>query len=148
MDDREENRSKALEAAMEKRVEMKAAVSHVETAAAAPSRQSGWQDDLLEALEELRVALDQHVAEVEAPDGLLAELTEAAPRLANQIARVQGEHPALCLEMDKTIGFAKENSDAEQVRRRVLETLMAVVRHRQKGADLVYEGYTVELGGG
>ena len=140
--------SDALAAAKRRRVEMKSAVSQVETAAAAPSGSPGWTDQLLRELDDLRIALEQHIEEVEGHDGLLEELLMFAPRLANKINSIQGEHPELVEQIDRTIEVVKTADEPELARVDVLETLAAVARHRQRGADLVYEGYSVDIGGG
>lgn len=143
-----EERSEALKAATARRIELKSAVSNVEFAAASPSAVPSWRDDIVRELDDLRIALDQHVTEVEGPEGLLAELSEAAPRLINKIDRVRDEHPGLCRQCGNTIELAKQNSGVSELRSSVLELLVAIARHRQNGADLVYEGYHVDIGGG
>lgn len=147
MTDQNEELSDALRVAAAKRHELKFALSQVEVAAASPFGESGWRARLLDELENLRVALSEHVEEVEAQDGLLAEMTIQAPRLANQIAHVRDEHPELCRQVAQTITSVKLSSDVDELRTEVLETLTALARHRQKGADLVYESYSVDIGG-
>lgn len=141
-------RSDALIAATARRVELKDAISRVERVAAAPSGVPTWRADLVEELDVLRLALDQHVEEVEGEEGLLAELTAAAPRLVNKIDRIRDEHPALCRNARDTIETIRNSDDVEAARSAVLSLLVDVARHRQKGADLVYEGYSVDIGGG
>jgi chromosome segregation ATPase len=144
----EEQRTEALEAAAEKRIELKHALSGAETAAAAPLSSPDWSETLLAALRELQEALYQHVEEVEAEDGLLTELTQTAPRLVNQISRIKDEHPVLCRQVAEAIGRLEGQAAATgTIRDEVTDLLMAVVRHRQRGADLVYEGYHVDIGG-
>lgn len=144
-----DDNSEALQAAARKRLALKEAVSRVETAAASASAEPNWRSQLLARLEELDDALDRHVAEVEAADGLLAELTCVAPRLIGRIDEIKAEHPVLCHQAAQTLTVvADELSEADAVRSAVLELLTAVARHRQRGADLVYEGYDVDLGGG
>lgn len=147
MPDQNEPQSDALQAAAAKRVELKEALSRVEAAAASPSADAGWRPRLMRELEYLRAALLEHVDEVEAEDGLLAEMIVQAPRLANQIASVRDEHPDLCSQVDQTIIDVRDSDDVIDLRTGVLETLTAVARHRQRGADLVYEGYQVDIGG-
>ena len=148
MADQEPVRSEALQAASAKRVELKLALSKAETALAAPSADPRWVERLLDGLRTLQTAFYQHVEEVEAPDGLLAELTSTSPRLANQITSVRDEHPVLCGQIAETIGRIESGSCAvDTLRAEATEILMAVVRHRQRGADLVYEGYNVDIGG-
>jgi hypothetical protein len=140
--------TEALRAASERRIQLKVAVTNVERAAAAPSARGGWRDDLIVELEDLRIALDQHVHEVEGESGLLAELTQFAPRLVNKIDRVRDEHPALETQVAEAILSVKESESPDETRSTVLEALVSIARHRQKGADLVYEVYSVDIGGG
>jgi hypothetical protein len=46
------------------------------------------------------------------------------------------------------ISQTKSEDAVDAIRAEVLELLLAVSRHRQRGADLVYEGYNVDIGGG
>lgn len=143
-----DEQSEALAAATERRVELKDAISAVERAAASPSAMPSWRDYVLRELETLRLALDRHVSEVEGDDGLLAELTTEVPRLAHKIDQVRDEHPGLVRMVDETIILFNESDDTEAIRGSILETLFAIVRHRQRGADLVFDGYNVDIGGG
>lgn len=142
-----DNDSEALRGAARKRIELKEAVSRVETAAASASSVPDWRAGLLEQLEGLKDALSRHVTEVEAPDGLLAELAMAAPRLTARIEQTRAEHPVLCHQTNEVIARSRESA-VDEVRGMVLDLLVAVARHRQHGADLVYEVYEVDLGGG
>jgi len=138
----------ALEAARQRRVELKEAISSVEIAASAPIGGPNWRSNLQTELESLRIALEQHVKEVEGAEGLLAQLRDDAPRLINKIDRVRDEHPELTQQVADAIASAKGSSGAEDLRSQVLAVLVSIVRHRQRGADLVYEGYHVDIGGG
>lgn len=140
--------SEALRDAARKRLELKDAVSRVEAAAASAAAEPGWRDQLISRLEELSGALDRHVAEVEAADGLLAELACLAPRLMSRINETRDEHPVLCRQTTEAIEAIAAGLAVPEARGTVLELLLAVARHRQRGADLVYEGYEVDLGGG
>lgn len=141
-------KSEALVAATERRVELKDAVSSLERAISSPSAMPSWRDYVGGELEALREALDRHIDEVEGTDGLLAELTVEVPRLAPKIKMVRDEHPMLSDMVDNTIRVFKDSDDSEAIRTSILETLSAVVRHRQRGADLVFDGYNVDIGGG
>lgn len=143
-----EQPSPALSAAGERRVELKEAVSKTERAAAAPTAMPSWRDYVMRELEGLRIALDQHVEEVEGDDGLFAELSEMSPRLIHKIHSVRDEHPALCEGVRQAIELAKGDTPADAVRQEVVEVLFQIVRHRQHGADLVFDGYNVDIGGG
>ena len=103
---------------------------------------------MLRELEGLRIALDQHVEEVEGTDGLFAELTELSPRLIHKIHAVRDEHPELCQGVGDAIELANSDAPSAAVRQAVLDVLFLIVRHRQHGADLVFDGYNVDIGGG
>jgi hypothetical protein len=147
MTDSHHGRSEAVRAAAHRRVELKQALSQVEIAAASPSGDPAWRDRLLAQLQSLRIAVLQHIEEVEDESGLLAELLDLAPRLANKIALVRDEHPELCDLVADAITETETSADVEAIRAKVLLALNAIARHRQKGADLVYEGYEVDIGG-
>lgn len=141
------DQTQALQAAAVRRFELKEALSRVELAAAAPSAEEGWRTRLAKELEGLRAALLDHIAEVEADDGLLEEMLALAPRLANQIGSVRDEHPDLCRQVDEIILDVRGNEDVIDLRSGVLDALTAVARHRQRGSDLVYDGYNIDIGG-
>lgn len=147
MTDQQKDQTRALQAAAQKRVDLKEALSQVENAAASPSAVEGWRNHLLAELEKLRQALLDHVDEVEADDGLLKEMLTQAPRLANRIESVRNEHPDLCRQLDQTILDVRGDTAVVDLRAGVLDTLTAIARHRQRGSDLVYEGYHVDIGG-
>ena len=147
MTDRNKDQTEALQAAASRRSELKDALSKVEVAAASPSARDGWRTRLLEELEELRAALLDHVAEVEAADGLLEEMLAQVPRLANQIGIVRDEHPDLCRQVDQVILDVRDSEDVIDLRSGVLDALTAIARHRQRGSDLVYDGYNIDIGG-
>ncbi len=140
--------SKALALAGEHRVKLKEAVSNLELATSSPIAKVGWRDLVRGELYVLQRALDDHVKVVEAPDGLFVELTHLAPRLAHKIKQVRDEHPVLTHQVTETITLAEQSDDHGEVRDATLATLIAIVRHRQNGADLVFDGYNVDLGRG
>jgi predicted NBD/HSP70 family sugar kinase len=135
-----------LGAARQRRIELKQAMSATEIAAAAAAGDPTWRGDLRAALDDLRRSWDHHVEEVEGPDGLLPELVGKAPRLAPKVARLDDEHSELRTRIDETIGHLDAGEVAD-LRAEVLDVLVAIARHRQLGADLVYDAYHVDIGG-
>lgn len=140
--------SDALASARVRRATLKLALSDVEIAAASPSGEPGWRRELGAALERLRHAFDDHVHDVEDPGGLFDALMEDAPHLAHQIATVRDEHPPLCRQIEDAIDAVESGPTPRAVRNTVLAALSGVARHRQHGADLVYNAYTVDIGTG
>jgi predicted metal-dependent hydrolase len=138
--------SDAVRAAKRRRIELKRAMSDVEVAAAAPAPHANWRDTLLESLEQLKSALEQHAEEVESTGGLLDEIVEKAPRLHRRVVRQRQEHVVLVDQTLATIMATRRGRDASEVRAEVLEALIAIARHRQRGSDLVYDAYTIDIG--
>jgi hypothetical protein len=107
-----------------------------------------------DALQGLRRAFDDHVAEVEADGGLLPQVRRDAPRLVNEVQRTVDEHVAITAEIDAAGALVhacegdRGGSEVEAVRDAVTDLLRSISRHRQRGADLVYEAYSVDIGGG
>jgi hypothetical protein len=135
-----------LGAARQRRVELKQAMSAAEIAAAGAAGDPTWRDDLRVALTDLRLAWDGHVGEVEGPEGLLPELVAKAPRLSSKVGRLGEEHAELRERIDEALVHLG-SADVADVRAELLDVLVAIARHRQAGADLVYEAYNVDIGG-
>ncbi|HEB88155.1 MAG TPA: YbaK/EbsC family protein, partial [Deltaproteobacteria bacterium] len=62
-----------------------------------------WRKRLHRALTRLARATDEHVAETEAPTGLLSEIVSEAPRLWRQVEGLKAEHATLVGECDRLI---------------------------------------------
>ncbi|NNF55097.1 MAG: hypothetical protein HKN03_11730 [Acidimicrobiales bacterium] len=138
----------ALDAARRRRGAMKDAISRTEAAASSPTADPGWRRTVLAELQNLQLALSAHVDEVEGDDGLLNQLCNDAPRLVNKIQNMRNEHPQLTRDLAQVIAETEGDTEPATVRTHVLEVLLALVHHRQQGSDLVYEGYSVDIGGG
>ncbi|MEA1903613.1 MAG: hypothetical protein U9N56_08820 [Actinomycetota bacterium] len=142
-----------VEEARARRHSLQAAMSDLESAVASPSGADGWYEGVSIALDEMRKALAEHVAVTEGPGGLLEEILAEAPRLATEIALTKSEHEELAVTLDKADLTAKgalemEAPDSEPVRRRVMLFLSRLSLHRQRGADLVYDAYNVDIATG
>jgi hypothetical protein len=121
-------------------------LSELEDRLAAAAASAGWRDDVISAYQQLRDAFLAHVEEVEGPDGILVDLVEAAPRVANTVALLEAEHVTITERMDALIDKVPTHPPAE-IREESLELMRALVLHRQRGSDLVYEAYSTDLGG-
>lgn len=137
----------------ERREALLGAAASVEAALAAPASDPRWRDRLGERLATLHTTLDEHVTAAEADDGILAQVRDEAPRLSNQVDRLAAEHGTITDATERLIdrleGAPTDQvaGEAESVREQAVELLAAIVRHRQLGADLLYEAYNVDVGG-
>jgi hypothetical protein len=137
-----------LEQVRQGRAGLRTALGHVEQAlaGAAGGRWAMWSAQLAEELDELSVALEQHIAITEAPDGLLADIVVAAPRLAKRVDRARDDHVLLCELLEQARASLSGGAGAiDDVRDRVVELLTGLVRHRHLGAELVYDAYNVDI---
>jgi hypothetical protein len=142
----------ALEAAARRRRELREALVTFEDALASPIRdREAWRLEVIDALEGLRRAFGIHVTETEGPNGLYAEMEEIASHVAAKARRLREEHPTIAAalaEAGKRLDEPLPDDAAVHALRDDLQRLMGrIVRHRQYGADLVWEAYAVDIGG-
>jgi len=127
--------------------------SALEAALSAPVASSGWPERLGNAVTALRATFDEHVTETEGSGGTIEQLRERAPRLSDRIDLLVEQHVTIPADaerlMDRLDHLRAERTADENaaVREQALELLTAIVRHRQLGADLLYEAYDVDVGG-
>jgi hypothetical protein len=145
-----------LEAVRERRAGLRTAMNNLERAVASPGpgRVDEWVVGVRDALESLRDVVDRHIFATEAPGGFLDEMVEEEPRLANGAQRLREEHgeivdmiSAASARLRSRPSFATDEW-VDAMRDRLLALLGVLARHRQRGADLVYEAYDVDIGGG
>jgi hypothetical protein len=122
-----------------------------EAAVAGPSSWQGWLREVDVSLAELRQALDEHIVEVEGPDGLLSGIMLSTPRLGSEVEILRGEHRELMSAVVRaeeiSRAFATDPShDPLRLRRAVTTLLGRLTLHRQRGSDLVFEAYNVDIG--
>lgn len=152
----EEPDADALERARGPREDLKAAMSALESAIAAPAAagQERWALRVHDALVDLGAAFERHIAVTESPGGLLERIQRAAPRLACHVDRLAEEHRELrelvtnLLDAACAAAATTERDAPRQVREQAQELLRLLSQHRQAGADLVYEAYQVDIGAG
>jgi chromosome segregation ATPase len=138
----------SLTGAARRRNELEEALQSVEKAAAAPAAHKTWGQDLVSNVRQLQSALNHHIAEVEAPRGLLEQVVEKAPRLQRAVESSRNHHAVLAHAIADLIDLIQSGeAAAADIRVDVIEILNDFARHRQDGADLIYEAYDVDIGG-
>jgi hypothetical protein len=127
---------------------LRAAMHHLEDSAAAPlaGRGDAWRAQLDLGLAEIRTAWARHVAVTEAPDGLFEQIRTDAPQLSPRIQQLHREHE----DVQGALASITDDDppDPEEARELVIDLVARLVRHRQHGADVIYEAYSVDVGGG
>jgi hypothetical protein len=141
-----------LEELRRHRAELRDSMSALEQALAAPvpGRAEAWAERVHVALVELSADLREQIEMTEGADSLYRAVLTTAPRLSFAVTRLSGEHAALTTLVDDLLTCVTEPAvDGREDRVRELGTTLIgrLIRHRQRGADLVYEAYTADIGG-
>ena len=128
---------------------------HLEEAISSPAsgRIPQWTAQVVKEMHEIRDAFDQHIMVTEKPDGLYEEILQHAPRLQNGVSRLKDEHPEISRGIDEMIARLEATEvgsvqwPLDDARDDLQRFIGRVIRHRQRGADLVWEAYNVDIGG-
>ena len=141
-----------LESLRRHRAELRESMGALEQALAAPAAdlRGFWAERVNVALVELSADIREHIAITEGPDGLYPGVLTTAPRLSNSVAGLTREHveiKAMSDDLLTRMGEPVASTDVEEVRDLAIALLAKLARHRQRGADLVYEAYQTDIGG-
>jgi hypothetical protein len=141
-----------LESLRLRRAELRESMGALEQALAGPAadRMVVWAGRVHVALVELSADFRQHIDITEGPDGLYPGVIATAPRLSNSVASLTHEHIAIKAMADRLLTRMSEpvaSTDVDDVRELATALLAKLSRHRQRGADLVYEAYQTDIGG-
>jgi len=137
-----------------RRADLHHALVGVERTISSPAvgRENDWTKDVALALRDLREALIEHIEVTEREAGLYDEICQRAPRLSNKIEHLRDEHPDMRETTTALIDRLESDGVGEawpltHARDELQRLLGRVVRHRQLGADLVWEAYNLDIGG-
>ena len=140
-----------LEELRRHRAELRESMGALEGALAAPATadQARWAQRVHVSLVELSGDFRQHIDITEAPDGLYSDLLKTSPRLSDAVAGLIREHVLISSQVDNLLSEVTEPDveDVDKVRDMGTALLGRLVRHRQRGSDLVYEAYELDIGG-
>ena len=153
-EDTEQEVTPTWEEAVRRRADLYQAIRGLERAAARPAvaREEQWVKGVIEALEELEGEIIDHIEVTERHDGLYAEIVEAAPRLSRKVQLLRDEHPEMqeatsSLRARLTTARVSDAGSVDEARDEIQHVLGRLVKHRQLGADLVWEAYSRDIGG-
>jgi hypothetical protein len=141
-----------LEELRRHRAELRESMSALEDALAAPATadQARWAQRVHVALVELSGDLRDHIDVTEGPNGLYRDLLKSSPRLSDAVASLTREHVLICGQVDNLLARVTAPDvieDVDRVRGLGTALLGRLVRHRQRGSDLVFEAYEFDIGG-
>jgi hypothetical protein len=109
-----------------------------------------WHGDVAVQIRALAEAFRYHVEQSEGPGGLLPQMVEEEPRLVPAVAAVKREHRVLLDAMSRLEAATgvERGADEQAIREDSLRLLHALAAHRQRGSDLIYQAYCVDVEGG
>ena len=144
---------KQLREVRDRRRGLRRTMTEVEEAisAALSGRPADWRATLEPRIGALRDAWSSHIAGTEGPAGLWEQVRTDAPRLDGHLRRLGREHQALAAEIaavgEELAAAGDDENELARVREHTVAVLGRLSHHRQQGADLIYEAYTVDVGG-
>jgi hypothetical protein len=145
---------KTLDEVRARRASLRKAMEAVAASAEAPlaGRTTDWAAQLVGDLTRLSAAWERHITITEAEGGLFGQIRTDAPELDPLLQQLNREHDklrdtvgSLCSALTAAGG---DEAMLTQLREQVTVLISDLIRHRQRGADLVYRAYEVDLGGG
>jgi hypothetical protein len=142
----------SLDEVRRRRAELLDAIGQLEAALAAPApgRLSVWRDGVSSRLDQLSQDFGEHVSVTEGPDGVYSDVVASAPRLARAVDQLRHDHEVILKQLGHCtglIGAAAADDDAQDVRDSATDLIVRLVRHRQRGSDLMWEAYASDIGG-
>jgi hypothetical protein len=132
-------------AARARRERLLHALLELEEALTAPASRERWLPDVAAAVASMRETILDHVAESEAPDGLLAQIAEVSSWLGPRVAALRAEHDHLVAAADALAADCAGATTPDAVAEDAWALLETVSRHRRRGADLLYDAYSLDV---
>jgi len=128
-------------------------LADLETAIAAPipDRPQEWWNGVRAVVLQLQQAFADPVAALEGDGGLHDEILSHAPRLTHAVERLQRDHDVI----GNRIADYLEEVDlrrpldavgARRARYGAMGLIELIAKHRQRGADAVFEAFMIDLG--
>jgi hypothetical protein len=141
-----------LDAVRARRAELRESINLLEAALAAPARGRSmvWGEAVHAALVMIADDFGAHVEATEGPGGLHQAILAGDLRLANAVEALTAEHGQIAEEIASLVADSQPPvtpNDVDELREGATRLLGRFVRHRQRGADLIYEAYATDVGG-
>ena len=142
-----------LDALRRRRAELRESMGELESAlsAAAAGRAVVWGERVHAALQDLADDWGEHVAVTEGPAGLHESILSASLRLVNAVTALAAEHAVIAGDIAAAVAATEPpvaEPDVEPIREQSTLLLARLARHRQRGADLIYDAFALDLGAG
>jgi len=154
MSEHEDDLTPTLAEARRRRADIHRALVQAEEAISGPAlgREADWAREVIDAFAALRETIEEHIEVTERSEGLYEEILHKAPRMAEAVRRLREEHPLMRDKTSEAITRLRTTPvgamwPLEEARDDLQRLLGRIVKHRQLGADLVWEAYNLDIGG-
>ena len=154
MSEHEDDLTPTLAEARRRRADIHRALVQAEEAISGPAlgRETDWAREVIDAFAALRETIEEHIEVTERSEGLYEEILHKAPRMAEAVRRLREEHPLMRDKTSEAITRLRTTPvgamwPLEEARDDLQRLLGRIVKHRQLGADLVWEAYNLDIGG-
>ncbi len=144
-----------LDAVRTRREALYEAIVGLEDALATPVGDGArWRLRVAMAIDHATIRIEEHAKQTEAKGGFLDRVISEVPRLQRRVNQLKVDHERLEKEVDalrlavSLVEDAKIPEEAVNIRNQAIDLLGQLTRHRQRGADLIYEAYQVDIGEG
>lgn len=135
------------------RADLYRALVALEQASARPAagRAPEWMEGVAAALNDLVAEIETHIELTEGANGLYDEIATTAPRLTHALDDLRAEHAEMRTRTralaERFETAAREPEPVDELRDAVGQLLGFLVKHRQRGSDLVWQAYGLDIGG-
>ena len=142
-----------LDAVRARRAELRETLGAMEFTLASPAtgRAVIWGEAVHASLVMLADDFSAHVDVTEGPGGLHQAILAGDLRMANAVEALTEEHAQIAEEIASLVADSAPpvtQDDVADLRERATTLLGQLIRHRQRGADLIYDVYQTDIGGG
>jgi hypothetical protein len=109
-----------------------------------------WAEAVGRPLVELRRAFEEHVEFTEGPDGLFDEMVhDDTIEVSSEIDQLRRDHIVVIAAMDRAReALTSPPSDDDHLRELMASVARLVGKHRRRGAQLLYDVYSVDVSTG
>lgn len=125
--------------------------SSLEALAAREHRNASWWASVARALDDLDERLARDDAADDGPAGAFAEAVTRQPSLANEAARLRGDHARLterARRLRRLVAMvAGDDREAAAVARELADLAAAEDRHQQRSRALFWDSFVRDIGG-
>jgi hypothetical protein len=141
-----------LDAVRRRRAELHESIAMLQTAIAdAIESPVVWGERVQQEVARLALDFVEHIDVTEGVGGLHETIVESAPRLRRKVDHLTAEHDEIELDIAELAQAAEAPvmaRDVEAIKVKATLLLDRLIKHRQRGADLVYEAFEQDLGAG